>query len=521
MSTDAELLQRYVREDSHAAFAELVRRHLPLVYSAALRQLGGDAHLAQDVAQEVFAALARKCRTLGGRASLAGWLYLGTHHAAAQTVRALRRRRAREQEAHLMHEMLAAENGAADWTTVRPVLDDAMRQLGATEREAVLLRYFARRPFDEIGAALDLSSDAARMRVERALEKLRRVLAARGIASTGAALATMLADAAATTLPEGLAGEVSRAALAGSGSGVAAGSFPMIFMQAPTFLVGVVAVAGLGLAGWQYYAVQRAENRARVLEGEVAALRSEAAEARRMARQAGEARYSLLGTPPAVAAASAKPPATLLAGANPVVGTMSFRSADGRVTESMPVAFDPEGRRRQAAEVARRSYAALFAKLGWTDAQRDLFVALFAERKEQGQRLFEAARREGVTVDATFAQVVWDQTGAEFEERLREAMGDGAVAGLREFEATKIVRNLTDVLARDLADTAAPLLASQVEPLIAVLAAAARTPSGKIDLAAVPAARLVAQAGPVLSPVQAEALARRLQERGPASEAMR
>src|SRR5450631_185785 len=84
---DRELLRRYAAEKSEAAFAELVRRHLDLVYSAALRHLAGDTHLAQDVAQSVFTDLARKAPSLTGRAALAGWLYLGAHHAAAQAVR--------------------------------------------------------------------------------------------------------------------------------------------------------------------------------------------------------------------------------------------------------------------------------------------------------------------------------------------------------------------------------------------------------------------------------------------------
>src|SRR5262245_37511318 len=104
MMTDAELLQQYVRENSEAAFSELVQRHIALVYSAALRQLGNDTHLAQDVAQEVFTALAHKARQLATHTAIAGWLYLGTHHAAAQAVRSLHRRRVREQEAQLMQQ---------------------------------------------------------------------------------------------------------------------------------------------------------------------------------------------------------------------------------------------------------------------------------------------------------------------------------------------------------------------------------------------------------------------------------
>ena len=133
MTTDAELLVRYTKEKSEAAFAELVQRHVAMVYSAALRQLGGDAHLAQDVTQDVFTALARKAHQLSDRTTIAGWLFVGTHHAAAQTIRSLQRRRAREQEASVMHEILGGESGGVPdtWERIRPILDDAMGQLGA------------------------------------------------------------------------------------------------------------------------------------------------------------------------------------------------------------------------------------------------------------------------------------------------------------------------------------------------------------------------------------------------------
>src|SRR6185295_2966833 len=99
---DAELLRRYAAEKLEAAFAELVRRHLTPVYAYALRQVGGDAHLAEDVTQVVFATLARKAGTLAERHVLGGWLCRTTHFAARDVVRAERRRRAREQEAQTM-----------------------------------------------------------------------------------------------------------------------------------------------------------------------------------------------------------------------------------------------------------------------------------------------------------------------------------------------------------------------------------------------------------------------------------
>src|SRR5215510_1433592 len=104
MRCDGDMLRDYAQRRSEEAFAELVRRHVDLVYSAALRQLNGDVHLAQDVTQTVFSDLARKAGSLSDRRDLAGWLYTSTHFAAAKAVRTEQRRHTREQEAHAMQE---------------------------------------------------------------------------------------------------------------------------------------------------------------------------------------------------------------------------------------------------------------------------------------------------------------------------------------------------------------------------------------------------------------------------------
>ena len=96
MNDDAQLLRRYGEDHSESAFAELVARHIDPVYSAALRQLNGDTHLAQDVAQTVFADLARKARALSRHEVLTGWLYQATRFAAAKAVRTERRRSSHE-----------------------------------------------------------------------------------------------------------------------------------------------------------------------------------------------------------------------------------------------------------------------------------------------------------------------------------------------------------------------------------------------------------------------------------------
>ncbi len=111
------------------------------------------------------------------------------------------RRRAREHEAQLMTEVEAGDSPVVAWEKLSSLLDEAMRELNDRDREAVLLRFFARRPFAEIGATLRVSEDAARMRVERALEKLRGLLMKRGVTSTGAALGVVLANQAVVAAP--------------------------------------------------------------------------------------------------------------------------------------------------------------------------------------------------------------------------------------------------------------------------------------------------------------------------------
>ena len=217
MTPDGELLRRYAETGSEDAFTELVRRHVDLVYSAALRQVNGDAHLAQDVAQSVFTDLARKAAPLARRPALTGWLYTSTHFAAAKAVRTEHRRQAREQEAHTMQALLHDPEPDVDWDKLRSVLDEAMHRLSEDDREAILLRFFENRPLAEVGAELGVGENAARMRVERALEKLRVQLVRRGVTTPAAVLATTIAAHAVQAAPAGLAVVLVPASMAGRG----------------------------------------------------------------------------------------------------------------------------------------------------------------------------------------------------------------------------------------------------------------------------------------------------------------
>lgn len=274
---DSELLRRYAEDASEEAFAELVRRHLNLVYAAALRQ-AGDAHRAEDVAQTVFADLARKASSLWRRPVLISWLYTSTHYAAAKTRRTEQRRQAREQEAQAMHEILSSSAAAADWDRVRPALDEAMNRLDEPDREAILLRFFEGQSFAGVGAALCLTEEAARKRVDRALDKLHGLLASHGITSTAAALAVALAGQPAVAVPTGLAVTTTAAALAAVAKG-GAGAFTLLGIMSMTKLnIGIASV--LVLAGATGLILQ--QKTSTQLRGEIEELRRQGGENTRL-----------------------------------------------------------------------------------------------------------------------------------------------------------------------------------------------------------------------------------------------
>jgi RNA polymerase sigma factor (sigma-70 family) len=214
MIPDDELLRRFLDGHSEAAFTELVQRHLPLVRATALRRVGGDAHASDDVTQQVFVALARKAAALRGHATLAGWLYTATHHATADWVRREQRRKQREIAASTMHPSESPAETSADAERLRPLLDDALVTLRPDEREAIVLRFFSGRTFSEIGATLTLSEEAARKRVDRALEKLHATMLRRGVTSTVAALGGALSAASVQPGSAGFVTQVAGAALA-------------------------------------------------------------------------------------------------------------------------------------------------------------------------------------------------------------------------------------------------------------------------------------------------------------------
>lgn len=207
--SDEDLLRQYANDRSNAAFAELVGRYLSLVYSAARRQVQSSA-LAEEITQSVFIDLSKNAGKLKPSQPLAAWLYLVTRRTAIDVIRQESRRRSREQTAS---EIAAMTSHPAPWALVEPLLDEAMEALSETDRQALLLRYFASKSLREVGEFLGTSEDAAQKRISRALEQLRTVFVRRGIAVTAAGLAADLSAHAIVSVPAGLCASVSTAAL--------------------------------------------------------------------------------------------------------------------------------------------------------------------------------------------------------------------------------------------------------------------------------------------------------------------
>ena len=284
MMTDTRLLlDDFARHKSETAFREIVSRYLNLVYSSALRMVDGDEHRAKDVAQIVFADLARKAGELSPEVMLGGWLHRHTCFVAANTLRGERRRLARERKAVEMN--LLQDDSDVDFSRLAPLLDETINQLEEADRTAILLRFFEQKDFRAVGESIDGSEDAARKRVNRALEKLRDLLAQRGIRTTAAALSVAITANAVQSAPAGLAVAISAAAFAGASVTsstviAAAKTITMTALQKTVVAAALTATVGAGIYEAKQARDARAEAQAirqqqEPLAVEVARLRAE------------------------------------------------------------------------------------------------------------------------------------------------------------------------------------------------------------------------------------------------------
>jgi RNA polymerase sigma factor (sigma-70 family) len=197
---DTALLNQYVHAGCERAFAELVHRHIDLVYGSA-RRLTGDPHVAEDVTQAVFIVLAKKAARVRHGAVLPAWLLTTTRYASANAMTKSSRRRKHERAAAMNSPMNSTMNSSmSSDDAIGPGLDDsisgedgqmsaaldaALARLGTTDRSVVAMRYLQGRSISDIAVALGVSQDAAQKRVLRALARLRDYFARRGVVLDG------------------------------------------------------------------------------------------------------------------------------------------------------------------------------------------------------------------------------------------------------------------------------------------------------------------------------------------------
>jgi RNA polymerase sigma factor (sigma-70 family) len=381
MTEDAELLGRYATDQSEDAFAELTRRHVDLVYSAALRLVSGDVHSAQDVTQQVFTEVARQAKRLARHPALVGWLYTTTRQMALRVNRTEQRRQAREQEANMMNQLLHDDTPPTDWNRLRPVIEDAMHELDDKDRHAVLLRYFQNKTLNEVGAALNLTENAARMRVDRALDKLREKLARHGITTTTAALAAVVTANAVQAAPAGFAATISTAAIAGSAVQastliVATKTIAMTTIQKTIVAAALAAAVGTGV-----YAVRQGaqlRGQIRTLEEQQAPL---TAQIQQLQRERDDATNRVVALAEELAGAK-KNPTEVLKLRGEVGALRTEKSIAGSKSALSKITADPESRkvmRDQQRMGMGAIYSELAKRLELTPEQTGQFKDLLAD----------------------------------------------------------------------------------------------------------------------------------------------
>jgi len=456
---DATLLRRFAETRAESAFTDFVHRHLDAVYSAALRRVAGDIHLAEDVTQQAFVALARCATTVARHPAPSAWLHLATRNLAANAVRAERRRKAREQEIFAMREVFAEPGAPVDWGCIAPVIDAEIDRLNDRDRAAVVLRFLENRTFADIGVALRVSEDAARMRVDRALEKLRAALARRGIGSTSAALSVVLANHVVAAAPAGLAANCVTGAVAGAATTSATSVGVLQLMTSAKLTLGIAGIAllitGLGTAAHE---VTRAHAAASALSAD---------------REFNRVLSDRLRATEEQISSTERETAQLSKHLRDAAAAEATRNAAAKIANAASRNSTAEGQ-----AFMKRHPAVREALIAWIDAQTNFTWSAFYEDaglSENQIAEFQLLFREGNWIEFNGEPHVRlsISTGMSFEEiesRRRRLLGPDGYQKYQAFSRTIPARNLGAQLASALAFTPTPLTSSQFDQFTQTIA---------------------------------------------------
>ncbi len=394
--TDQMLIRAYVCRRCEQSFAELVRRHVNLVHSTALRIVRAAA-LAEEVTQGVFLALAQHSDRLQGRSSLTGWLYETTRNLSVNTVRSEERRRQRECEAATMKTLIVDESQET-WHQLALHLDEAITQLKRGEREVILWRYFEDKTAEQIGVRLGLGPDAAQKRVARAMDHLRGIFAKRGITISAASLAAILSAEALKAAPAGLA--VAAIAAANGLASLTITSTIQLIMASTQAKIGIAALVAASVTTpivLQHLANQR-------LKEEVAVLRQQTAETEKL-REDGE---RLRAEAQSSESQRAKEQ-TELARLRGELAVLKARETKAEAVSRAKASTKAESKTADAAQAStgKLLLAGEMRNVGFADPESTYQTLQWAKMKEDTNVIFDAVawgdQRSRAEVEAVFA----------------------------------------------------------------------------------------------------------------------
>jgi RNA polymerase sigma factor (sigma-70 family) len=435
MTEDEKLLAEYSQTQSEAAFREIVSRYLNLVYSTALRLVAGDAHRAEDVAQTVFVALAGNAGKLPPKVMLGGWLHRHTCFVAANTMRGERRRLAREREAVEMNSL--DDNTGADFLQLAPLLDETINQLDQADRTAILLRFFEQKDFRVIGERLESSEDAARMRVNRAVEKLRELLAQGGIRTTSGALSAAIAASSVEAAPLGLAAKISAVAVSGAAATTttivaATKTIAMTTLQKIAVAAALTVAVGAGLYQAKKAADARAENQR---------LQAQQAPLAEQIQQLQQERAALIAENTKLESGQNQKELLALRGKVTLLSNEATKDAAKKAWNPMAnMSSDPrmlEHMRVQSSRMVKRDYAKLFSNLNLPQVKADALNDLITKKHNANNDLMAKL------ISGNPDQSEMDKMGAEtanqkmaVDEEIKQLLGADDYSKFQNYEGS-------------------------------------------------------------------------------------
>ena len=473
---DMQLLREYASGHSEEAFSALVSRYINLVYSAALRSVNNPHH-AEEIAQSVFVILARKAGALRRGTVLSGWLYQTARLTAANFLRTELRRQHREQEAHMQSTLNESEPDA--WPQIRPLLDDAMAQLNEKDRNAIVLRFFEGKPLKEVGQALGASEDAAKMRVNRALEKLREIFVKRGITLPGAALAAAISSNSIQAAPAGLAAAV--AAGISQSSALTASTLVLLkgTMQTMTWIKATAAVGAAAIIALQWHQNAAEKLQIKQLEEQSArqaeAFRAQKAELDQVKQQNASFSKSMEAMSRDVAKARAT--ATASHASSPVANAASaggLPNVKGNMLAEMMK--NPEmlkALRQQQAMMVKLQYGPLARQLNLSPEQTDSLCQILTDKAVRGMETGAATLSGGDPGNP--APTPADQA-KETDSALQALLGDAGYKAFQDYQTTVADRTLLNTFKNNFVDN--PLSDDQEQQLLQVMSSTRQSVAG-------------------------------------------